>query len=81
MAQIASPKRVIFYQDARGHEPFNEWLNGLRDHITRKRIIDRIFRLENGNYGDCKSLKDGVFELSALLRGGWRHPRCNAMRR
>lgn len=72
MAQITRPKRVIFYQDARGREPLNDWLNGLRDPMTRKRIIDRIFRLENGNYGDSKSLKDGVFELRLSFGPGYR---------
>ena len=33
--QPTGPKTVIVYQDARGKEPFTEWLHGLRDQKGR----------------------------------------------
>ncbi|MEC4678956.1 MAG: type II toxin-antitoxin system RelE/ParE family toxin [Nitrospirota bacterium] len=39
---------------------------------TRRRIIQRVTRLESGNYGDYKSLKDGVFELRLSFGSGYR---------
>jgi len=65
-------KEIIIYQDERGREPFNDWLNGLRNPITRRRILTRLRRVELGNYGDYKPLKDGVYELRFTFASGYR---------
>lgn len=72
MAKTAKKKQVIFYQVATGKEPFNDWLSDLRDPQTRRRILNRLLRVESGNYGDYKSLKDGVFELRLDFGPGYR---------
>lgn len=72
MAQAAVPKQVVFYADADGHEPFTHWLNSIRDNQVRRRILQRLRRVEVGNYGDYKSLKDGVFELRLMFGSGYR---------
>ena len=72
MAGPAKEKQVIFYQDAAGKEPFNDWLRGLRDPKTRRRILNHLLRVESGNYGDYRSLKDGVFELRLVFGPGYR---------
>lgn len=66
------PKEIIIYQDESGQEPFTEWLNRLRDPRTRRRILTRLRRVELGNYGDYKSLKDGVYELRFTFGSGYR---------
>lgn len=38
----------------------------------RRRILQRLRRVEVGNYGDYKSLKDGVFELRLMFGSGYR---------
>lgn len=53
------PKEVIVYAVEEGKEPFTDWLEGLRDPKTRRRILQRVARVQSGNYGDYKSLKDG----------------------
>ncbi len=35
-------------------------------------ILNRLFRVANGNYGDDKSLKDGVYELRFTFGPGYR---------
>jgi hypothetical protein len=50
----ARPKWVIIYETLNEEEPFTNWLNNLRDAIGRKRILARVARLEDGNYGDCE---------------------------
>ena len=45
---------------------------GLRDGRTRRRILSRLLRVEQGNYGDYKALKDGVFELRFSFGSGYR---------
>ena len=72
MGKIIKPKQVIIYEDESGVQPFKNWLNDLRDPKTRRRILQRLSRLENGNYGDYKSLKDGVFELRFTFGSGYR---------
>ena len=66
------PKTVIVYRDAAGVEPFTDWLNGLRDARTRRRILQRLFRLESGNYGDYKPVGAGVSELRLFFGPGYR---------
>ena len=53
------PKRVIVYAKENGKEPFTEWLYSLRDVMGRKRILARVFRLQQGNYGDCEPVGEG----------------------
>jgi putative addiction module killer protein len=72
MGQDAKQKTVIFFTDANAKEPFTRWLKGLGDPTTRRRILKRIYRLEHGHYGDCKSLKGGVFEPSLNFGAGYR---------
>ncbi len=72
MAGEAKPKRVIVYEDETGKEPFTEWLYGLRDAVGRKRILVRLTRLEQGNYGDCEPVGEGLSELRLFFGPGYR---------
>lgn len=67
-----SAKKVIIYQDASGNEPFSKWLKSLKDPVTRRCILKRLYRVENGNYGDYKNLGDGVSELRFFFGAGYR---------
>ncbi len=72
MTNIVKPKTIIFYKDTAGREPFSKWIGDFRDPMTRRRIMQRVFRVETGNYGDYKSLKDGVLELRLDFGAGYR---------
>ena len=54
-----------------GKSPIIEWLDSL-DSITRKRIIQRILRIEDGNFGDCKKLSEAISELRFTFGKGYR---------
>lgn len=54
-----------------GKAPIIEWLNSL-DSITRKRINQRILRIEDGNFGDFKKLNDNISELRFNFGKGYR---------
>lgn len=68
----AMPKRVIVYANDSAKEPFTEWLFGLRDVMGRKRILARISRLQQGNFGDFEQVGDGVNELRMFFGSGYR---------
>ncbi len=72
MARLAKPKRVIVYVDKEGNEPFTNWLYGLKDGMGRKRVLIRITRLEQGNYGDCEPVGEGISELRMFFGAGYR---------
>ena len=50
---------------------FGEWLRGLRDAGARGRILQRIARLQRGNFGDAKFF-DGIGELRIDHGPGYR---------
>ena len=51
---------------------FVDWLTGLGDVVARARIAKRLDRLVDGNFGDAKSLGDGVSELRFTFGPGYR---------
>jgi putative addiction module killer protein len=56
---------------ADGHSPFAEWFDEL-DAVTAARVDRYIRRLEAGNFGAAKALRDGVFELRLDFGAGYR---------
>jgi putative addiction module killer protein len=68
----AKPKTLIIYETASGKEPFNDWLNGLKDRRVKITVDARLTRVRNGNLGVCRSLGDGVWELKIDLGPGFR---------
>lgn len=72
LSNPSPPKQILVYADALGQEPFSQWLTSLRDTVGRKRILSRLRRLEQGNYGDCKALGGGVYELRLFFGPGYR---------
>ena len=69
---MPNAKNVIVFRTATGKEPFTEWLKSLRDPTTRRRILKRLLRLEQGNYGDFKPVGAGVNELRFFFGAGYR---------
>ena len=72
MTDEATPKQVIVYARDSGEEPFTSWLYGLRDVVGRRRILARVSRLQQGNYGDCEPVGEGVRELRLFFGPGYR---------
>jgi len=60
------------YLTETGRDVFGEWLAGLKDTRTKAKIVARIDRLSAGNFGDCKPLRGGLFELRIDWGPGYR---------
>jgi putative addiction module killer protein len=65
------PKQLIVYQAEKDKEPFTEWFVAL-DSKIRIRIRSRLDRVEQGYYGDYKSVGQGVYELRFFFGSGYR---------
>ena len=51
---------------------FENWIRELRDIRAKVSIVSRIDRIEDGNFGDHKSVGGGVSELRIDVSGGYR---------
>jgi len=54
---------IIKHQLNDGKIPFDIWMGCLRDGRAKAKILIRLARVELGNFGDCRSVGDGVNEL------------------
>lgn len=63
---------IRIYTDGEGHAPFDYWLSALPDRLARAKIRARLARVEAGNLGDCKPLREGVQELRVDYGPGYR---------
>ncbi len=63
---------LLRYLTESGKDVFGEWLEALKDARTKAKIVARIDRLSVGNFGDCKALRGGLFELRIDWGPGYR---------
>jgi putative addiction module killer protein len=63
---------VRHYVSRSGKDVFDDWLTQLADARAQAKIATRINRLAAGNFGDCKSLRQGLFELRIDWGPGYR---------
>jgi putative addiction module killer protein len=63
---------IRHYVDGNGNDLFAEWYGQIRDAKVRIAVDRRIMRVELGNFGDHKYLRDGVWELRIDVGQGYR---------
>ncbi|MDP1607194.1 MAG: type II toxin-antitoxin system RelE/ParE family toxin [Rhodocyclaceae bacterium] len=51
---------------------FTDWLAGLKDGMTHRRLARRLEKAQAGNLGDVKPVGEGVFEMREHFGPGWR---------
>jgi len=54
---------IEIYEKTNGKRPFEIWIKDIKEIHTRAKILTRLDRLKLGNFGDCKTLQQGVYEL------------------
>jgi putative addiction module killer protein len=63
---------IRHYLTVDGRDVFLDWLRRVRDPIARVQIVKRVNRVEQGNFGDHKFCRDGVWELRIDVGAGYR---------
>ena len=64
-------KEIKFYKLPNGKEPVKDWLLDV-DNSLRVKVIRRIERIYDDNYGDYKQLDSNLYELRFTLGKGYR---------
>ena len=54
---------IEIYKSRSCKSPFTDWIDGLKEIHTRAKVFTRLDRLKLGNFGDCKSIGNGIYEL------------------
>jgi putative addiction module killer protein len=63
---------IRHYVSRSGRDVFDDWLSELTDARAQAKIASRINRLAVGNFGDCKPLQKGLWELRIDWGPGYR---------
>ena len=53
-------------------KPYDKWFAKLKDNLVRVGILARLARVENGNFGDFRSLGINLFEMRFFFGSGIR---------
>lgn len=53
-------------------KPFDKWFGKLKDKSIKVRVLARLSRVENGNFGDFKPLNNRLSELRFFFGAGLR---------
>lgn len=53
-------------------EEFSQWLDSLKDKVTKAKLIRRLQKVEHGLLGDVGPVGDGVSEMREHFGPGWR---------
>lgn len=51
---------------------FDSWLDGLKDRMTKIRLLARLKKASLGNLGDVSPVGEGVSEMREHFGPGWR---------
>ena len=63
---------IRHYLSRDGKDLFAEWVRRLRDPVAKAQVARRINRVEQGNFGDHRFCRDGVWELRMDIGPGYR---------
>ncbi len=53
-------------------QQFNDWLDGIKDNLTRIRLNRRLDKAQRGLLGDVAPVGEGISEMREFFGPGWR---------
>ena len=56
----------------RSTKQYDKWFSKLKESTVKTRILARLDRIENGNFGDFKQISPSLFELRFFFGAGLR---------
>lgn len=59
-------------RDIEATNHFEKWFKGLKDAVIKRKVLARLDRLENGNFGDFRQIDNRLFELRFFFGSGLR---------
>jgi len=65
-------RTVEYYYTSEGKAPFAEWYASVEDKKIQQVVDVRIARVQQGHFGDCSFVGNGIYELRIHLGSGWR---------
>ncbi|ABW65860.1 Addiction module killer protein HI1419 [Desulfosudis oleivorans Hxd3] len=63
--------RCVKYK-LRSTTQYDKWFSSLKESTVKIRVLARLARVENGNFGDFKQISPGLFELRFFFGAGLR---------
>ena len=63
---------IRHYVTGDGKDVFLDWLRRVRNPVAKAQIVKRVSRVEQGNFGDHRFCRDGVWELRIDVGAGYR---------
>ena len=63
---------IAHYLTPEDRDVYQEWLDDLADRYAKARVMTRVERLRQGNFGECRPLESGVWELKIDWGPGYR---------
>ena len=70
----ARERELRFFETEDDTAPCRDWLERLESsgNSMYGTILNRLDRVQSGNFGDCKNLKEGIWELRIDVGPGYR---------
>jgi putative addiction module killer protein len=68
----ARPREILIFQTEDGKVPFSDWIAAYEEDKISSVLVGRIERIEEGNFGDCEPVGEGVVELRIHAGPGYR---------
>jgi len=65
-------KYTVIHYEENGRDIFKDWVKSLKDFKGRDAINRTVSKLLDGNFGDHKYCRDGVYELRIHVGAGYR---------
>lgn len=67
----ARQRKLILYETPNGRCPWQDWFDALKDRKIQAAIDARLLRPQRGNFGDCKGVGAGIWELRVHFGAGY----------